>query len=554
MAQRPSQGKSKRQRLDESAARIRGAFGINPEIVAIQRSDPKELLDQAWQMAEEITDFAVKYLSHFMLDEKTGELIPPAEFHKEIYRLLLTEQFIAVAAPREHAKSTVVSVFWPLYCICYKKRRFIVLISDTQPQAALQLAAIKEELESNDALRKDFGDLVGDKKWDVNDCRTSTGISIVARGAGQSLRGLRYRMWRPDLVVLDDLENEQDVDNPETREKLTRWFKGTVMNLGKYCQICTVGTILHYDSFLADLLDETKFKRYIKRRFMAVDLDWTPESVLWPAKWDLESLRLKEADLGSVFFNQEFRNLPLSAETQVFQEAWIKQHQYFREHIVGVALAKITYHDPAISLKRRADFFGSVTVGVKADGKILVLRAEQSKMPFTKQVDYIIRLWDQERPEVVGIEDQAYQEALKQTIDEVSTQTGRYMNVVGVPHLTDKFMRIAKISGLVENGTIQFCLDGTQTALINQLLYLGKIKDDLADALESAVALAREMNFRPVIISLSPEVRIGDRGDNGTGRGMLSRVFNQLERRGGADLVNGPQDFVQRARKTIWRR
>jgi predicted phage terminase large subunit-like protein len=553
MAQRPSQGKSKRQRLDEAAERIRSAFGINPEIAAIQRTDPKDLLDQAWQMAEEITDFAVKYLTHFMLDEKTGEPTPPAEFHEEIYRLLLTEQFIAVAAPREHAKSTVVSVFWPLFCICYKKRRFIVLISDTQPQAALQLAAIKEELETNDALRKDFGDLVGDKKWDVNDCRTSTGISIVARGAGQSLRGLRYRMWRPDLVICDDLENEQDVDNPDTRDKLTRWFKGTVMNLGKYCQICVVGTILHYDSFLSDLLDETKYKRYIKRRYMAVDVDWSPESVLWPAKWDLESLRLKESDLGSVFFNQEFRNLPLSAETQVFQENWIKQHQYFREQIVGIALAKITYHDPAISLKRKADFFGSVTVGVKADGKILVLRAEQSKMPFTKQVDYIIRLWDIERPEVVGIEDQAYQEALKQTIDEVSTQTGRYMNVVGVPHLTDKFMRIAKISGLVENGTIQFCLDGTQTALINQLLYLGKIKDDLADALESAVALARQMNFRPVIISLSREVTIGDRSDSGSGLGMLSRAFKNLDRRRGADQAND-QEFMQRARKTIWRR
>jgi predicted phage terminase large subunit-like protein len=550
MAQRPSQGKSKRQRLDEAAAQIRGAFGINPDIVALQKSDPAVLLEQAWEMAEEITDFAVKYLAHFMVDPKTGELVPPAEFHKEIYRILLSEQFAAIAAPREHAKSTVVSVFWPLYCICYKKRRFIVLISDTQPQAALQLAAIKEELETNDELRKDFGDLVGDKKWDVNDCRTSTGISIVARGAGQSLRGLRYRMWRPDLVICDDLENEQDVDNPETREKLTRWFKGTVMNLGKYCQICVVGTILHYDSFLSELLDEAKYKRYVKKRYMAVDLDWTPESVLWPAKWDLESLRLKEEDLGSVFFNQEFRNLPISAETQFFQEAWIKQYQYFREELQLLALVKVTYHDPAISLKRKADFFGSITVGVRENGKILVLRAEQKKMPFTQQVDYIVRLWDAERPEVVGIEDIAYQEALKQTIDEVSTATGRYMNIVGVSHLTDKFMRIAKISSLVENGTIQFCLDGTQTALINQLLYLGKIKDDLADALESAVALARAMNFAAAISMPPRDVGVGERGDEGR-RGMLSRVLAGEVVRGNV-MLERPEEFIQRGRRSIW--
>jgi predicted phage terminase large subunit-like protein len=551
MAQNPSQGKSKRQRLDEAAASIRAAFGINPEIVALQKVDPTALLQQAWTMAEEITSFAVRYLGHFMIDPKTGEFTAPAEFHKEIYRILLTEQFAAIAAPREHAKSTVVSVIWPLYCICYKKRRFIVLISDTQPQAALQLAAIKEELETNDELRKDFGDLVGDKKWDVNDCRTSTGISIVARGAGQSLRGLRYRMWRPDLVICDDMENEEDVDNPDTREKKTRWFKGTVMNLGKYCQICVVGTILHYDSFLSELLDETKYKRFIKRRYMAVDIEWTPESVLWPEKWDLASLRLKEEDLGSVFFNQEFRNLPISSETQFFQEDWIKRHQYFREELIYLALAKVTYHDPAISLKRKADYFGSVTVGIRDNGKILVLRAEQKKMPFTQQVDYIIRLWDEERPEVVGIEDQAYQEALKQTIDEVSTESGRYMNIVGVPHLTDKFMRIAKISSLVENGTIQFCLDGTQKALVSQLLFLGKIKDDLADALESAVALARNMNFKPVASMSPPGVGIGER-DQAQGRGMLSRLFSHLTGDRTETSTERTQEFVQRGRKSLW--
>lgn len=552
MAQRPSQNKSKRQRLDEAAAQIRAAFGINPEVAKLQTADPKALLEQAWTVAEEITEFAVKYLRHFMIDPVKGDFTPPADFHQEIYRILLSEQFAAIAAPREHAKSTVVSVIFPLYCICYKKRRFIVLISDTQPQAALQLAAIKEELETNDELRKDFGDLIGDKKWDVNDCRTSTGITIVARGAGQSLRGLRYRMWRPDLVICDDLENEEGVENPDTREKLTRWFKGTVMNLGKYCQIMVVGTILHYDSFLSELLDPGKFKRFVKRRYMAVDLDWNPESVLWPAKWDLESLKLKEEDLGSVFFNQEFRNLPISAETQVFQEAWIKQHQYFREQIALVALMKVTYHDPAISEKRKADYFGSITVGVRENGKILVLRAEQKKMPFTKQVDYIIRLWDAEQPEVVGIEDVAYQEALKQTIDEVSTQTGRYMNIVGVTHTTDKFMRIAKISGLVENGVIQFCLDGTQTALINQLLYLGKIKDDLADALESAVALARQMNFRPVIVTLPESVGVGDRGDGG--RGMLSRIFEDLHHADRDALLHRPEEFLRRTRRDrLWR-
>jgi len=496
-----SQNKSKRQRRDEAGASLRAAFDKVPVNVPVASADPTrkdagQLLNQAWQLATDITAFAVKYLHHFMEDPETGKFIEPAEFHRELYTILLTERFAAIAAPREHAKSTVVSVIFPLYCICYKLRRFIVLIGDTQPNAALQLASIKEELESNAKLREDFGDLAGDKKWDVNDCRTSTGITIVARGAGQSMRGLRYRQYRPDLIICDDLENEEGVDNPETREKLMKWFKGTVMSLGKSAQIFVVGTILHFDSFLSNLLDPEKFPRFVKRRYEAVDDEWTVESVLWSAKWDLQSLKDKEIDVGSIFFNQEFRNRPISADTQVFQEEWIIRHQYRRAELEGKQVIKVTYYDPAISQKRRADFFASVTLGVDSEGVLFVDRATQHKMPYTKQKQFILDRYDEEQPYIVGIEIQAYQEALKQEIDEQSRKTGRYINVVGVANLTDKFLRISSISSLVENGTIRFCLDGTQKTLIQQLLYLGKIKDDLADALQGAVQLARMFNGR----------------------------------------------------------
>lgn len=516
-----SQNKSKRQRLDEAGASIRAVFGKVPQQrpgVDPTRKDAGHILDQAWQLSTEITDFAVKYLRHFMVDPDTDRFIEPAQFHRELYTILLTERFAAIAAPREHAKSTVVSVIFVLYCICYKLRRFIVLIGDNQPNAALQLAAVKEELESNAKLREDFGDLIGDKKWDVNDCRTSTGISLVARGAGQSMRGLRYRQYRPDLIICDDLENEEDVDNPETREKLMKWFKGTVMSLGKTAQIFVVGTILHFDSFLSNLLDPEKFKRFIKRRYEAVDDEWTPESVLWPFKWDLKSLKEKEEDVGSIFFNQEFRNRPISAETQVFQEEWIIRHAYRRAELENKPVFKVTYYDPAISLKKRADFFASVTLAIDEKGFLFVDRATQHKMPYTQQKQFILDRFDEEQPVIVGIENQAYQDALKQEIEEQSRETGRYMNVIGVPNLSDKFLRISSISSLVQNGTIRFCLDGTQKKVIDQLLFLGKMKDDLADALQGAVQLARKFNFRAAFAV--SDAQIGGR-DGATGRDIL---------------------------------
>jgi predicted phage terminase large subunit-like protein len=537
MALKPSQNKSKRQLREDAAARLRAIFGITPGEQRVVRKDPEEVLAQAWQLALAITEFALKYLSHFMVDQQTGAVITPAEFHKELYTILLTEQYAAIAAPREHAKSTCVSVIFVLYCVCYKLRRFVVLISDTQPQAALQLAAVKEELENNAALSADFGNLVGDKKWDINDCRTTTGITLAARGAGQSLRGLRYRLYRPDLVICDDMENEEDVDNPDTRDKLERWFVGTVLNLGKRCQVFVIGTILHYDGLLAKLLDPEKFKKFIKRRYEAVDLEWHPESVLWPAKWDLESLREKEDVIGSVMFNQEFRNLPISESTQIFKEEWVVRHAYRREELATKRTVKISYNDPAISQKTTADYFASVTIDVDDEGFIYVSRAEQDRMPFTKQVEFILRRAIEEQPIAIGIEEQAYQAALKQAIDDESRKRGLYLTVVGVANLTDKFLRISTIAPLVENGTIRFCLDGTQKTLISQLLFLGKTKDDLADALQGAVQLARQYNFRAAFAV--SDLQTGSR-DPGAGRD----VFTGLSR--------GGDDFIQRDRRSRW--
>src|SRR6185437_11827605 len=168
MAPTRSRNKSNKQLLEESREKLRSALGVVERVQKVFRTD-EEILRAAFQIAEDVAAFAVKYFAHFMRDQATGEPISPAEFHKELYQMLLNEKLAAIAAPREHAKSTIVSVIFVLYCICYKLRRFIVLISDTQDQAALQMAAVKAELEFNDKLRDDFGDLVGRDAWNVND-------------------------------------------------------------------------------------------------------------------------------------------------------------------------------------------------------------------------------------------------------------------------------------------------------------------------------------------------------------------------------------------------
>jgi len=547
MALKRSQNKSRRDRLEESRVRLRAIFQAGTTADGqVKGFRPETVLKAAWDLADDIDAFTHKYLSHYMVDQETGTVVEPAEFHRELYQIALTTKRAAIAAPREHAKSTVVSLFFVLYCVCYKLTRFTVLVSNTEPQAILLLNAIKVELETNDALREDFGDLVDQVKWGEKDIVTSTGVRISARGAGQSLRGLRQRMYRPDLVICDDLEDDETVDNPDSRNKLERWFKNVVLNLGKACRVFVIGTILHYDSLLSHLLDKDKYPKFEKRLYQAVDDDFTPESVLWSQKWPLEALREKEIDIGSTDFNQEFRNRPVNADTQSFKEADIIRHAFTRDELRGKQLVRLTGIDPAISKKEKSDFFASVTVAIDERGYILVERAEAEHLSFPEQWRFVLRRFDEEQPLAIGVESVAYQKALKQHVDEQSRESGRYIPVIEIQADGDKFRRITAMSPLVENGTIRFCLDGTQKALISQLLFLGKIKDDLADALEIAVRLARMQGLKPVISSADAQEDWYRRRSRGA---MSSIAEKQVARDRAGEVDESPS---ARGRRGLW--
>jgi hypothetical protein len=59
---------------------------------------------------------------------------------------------------------------------------------------------------------------------------------------------------RPDLVILDDIESEEHANSKSLRDKLKKWFYRVVMGLSQNAKIFVIGTILHYDSLLNELI------------------------------------------------------------------------------------------------------------------------------------------------------------------------------------------------------------------------------------------------------------------------------------------------------------
>src|SRR5690606_22145584 len=78
---------------------------------------------------------------------------------------------------------------------------------------------------------------------------------IMAKGAEQKLRGLKWANQRPDLIVCDDMENDEAILNSDRREKFRRWFFGALRPArASNGKIIVIGTILHMDSLLERLM------------------------------------------------------------------------------------------------------------------------------------------------------------------------------------------------------------------------------------------------------------------------------------------------------------
>lgn len=153
-----------------------------------------------------------------------GQAATP-EFHKECWELCCSnEKFVAIAAPRGHAKSTAVTLGYGLATLLFRERKFMLLVSDTESQASLFLGTFKQELQDNQELIELFGlkrndkglvTFLKDTETDIIvECTDGHKFRIIAKGAEQKLRGLIWNGSRPDIIMCH--EEGTEIYTPET--------------------------------------------------------------------------------------------------------------------------------------------------------------------------------------------------------------------------------------------------------------------------------------------------------------------------------------------------
>jgi predicted phage terminase large subunit-like protein len=448
---------------------------------------------------------------------------PP--FHKECWELCCSDhRFVAIAAPRGHAKSTAITLGYGLATLLFRERRYMLIVSDTEEQAIGFLSMMKQELQDNEELVDLFG-LFKNEKGEVHflsDSQTNIIVKfddghmfrVQAKGAEQKVRGRLWNGTRPDIIICDDMENDELVMNKERRDKMRNWFKGALLpSMSDNGVIRMVGTILHSDSLLENLMPNpsdkqtgsTDLKQWTTRKskwkavkYRAHNKDFSV--LLWPEKKDPEFFKEEYAqalrDNTTDIYSREYLNYPVDEAVSFFKRG---DFLPIREDDLAKKLNYYIAVDLAISEDEKADYSVFVVAGVDEEKYIHVKNVIRERMDGREIVDTLIGLQRTYDPIAIGIEEMQVTKSIGPFLNEAMRASNTWLSLVKLkPHKTDKITRARSIQARMRAHGVKFLKDddwffhfeqecltfprGKHDDQVDAFAYLGLMLDFLIEA------------------------------------------------------------------------
>lgn len=454
-------------------------------------TDPAAREERRTRSQKDFAFFSRTYFPHYIKGE-------PSIFHTWFYEhvpKLIDEpagQLVNVSAPRGEAKSTLGTQLLTIWLIVTERKHFIPIVMDAFDQAATMLEAIKAELAENPRLLMDFPDATGQGRvWNAAVILTKNNIKVQAFGAGKRMRGLRHGPFRPDFIALDDIENDENVQSKEQRDKKENWVLKTVLNLGPpdgTMDVLYLNTILHHDS-VANRFH--KKPRWVRIKFRAI-VRWPDRMDLWQ-QWEELFVRSVEPDtegntidlaqafyeankrdmeLGAVVswpsvrpllalmkiraedhraFDCEYQNDPTNEENAIFTGM-----QYW--HFVNREWVHRGIDDPSLGKAAKKNDPCCILVGAspRDELKLHIVEAVLTKLKPDKQIEKIIDFQLEYRCVTWGIENTAFQEYFREQLVKQSAKKFCPVPAIGISNDRDKDILIEGITPHVNNGLILF--------------------------------------------------------------------------------------------------
>jgi len=439
-----------------------------------------------WERAEKIVEWRIdiiQFLKDCFPHHFNKEF---SEFHREIFSILQGCKRVGIAAPRRHGKSELVSFGWVIWnLLCNVDNRFTVIISNNWANAVKYLAPIKEEIENNEMIKNVFGSLKSDK-WAEDEIELKHKKKVIVGGNEFKIRGQKYLQYRPDLVIIDDAEDDELVRSEERRNNFEHWLLyGLEPALTQENnQIVMIGTILHRASQLSKMIEgEGKYTDWHTKKYQAI----SNACALWeegvPLEW-LENEKKKDAHK----FSQEYMNNPVPFEHSAFKPNYFDD--YGIKDLPEVMTINITV-DLACTDKNYSDYTVILPCGVDTYGDLWILPYVRGRYIDPDEIirhilDMCGEYKDNKREGWklgrVGIETTAFQRFLLKPFDHERKKRGIHIPITELKAKGDKVQRISQLQPWFASGDIH--IKGNMTDLKSELLDFPRgMHDDIADAL-----------------------------------------------------------------------
>ncbi len=478
---------------------------------------------QARMMAHPIAGWVAVYLDR---DRRH----PIAEIHLDMQDAIIHEKRCVFKAPRSYAKTTKAVIEFLIFLACeypnikagkypdiYPHTRVRVL-SDAGAKAEEICMDVKNELETNQEIIRDYGKLAGNQVWTNAHFKTRDGFEVTAAGRGAKIRG-----FRATLLICDDLDGDEEVLSDERMEKAFNWWNKAVINTideDDY-QCFVIGTTVEEVSLLTYIANKPGWTVHTYQAYAGGIM--APGYETWPSKWSHKRLQAKLIDITHGPFMSEFMNEPQPGEAPLFERHWFRKYSpddaAFKS-LLDKTLYTIVCCDPAISKKDGSDFTALVTISVTFDEvPRIYLRTggvKRGHWSLNRTVGELWNLYDNFFASEIGIEKVAYQEALCDEMQRFMEQNRRNMTVDAMVPDGDKERRANSVSSYVERGLVYYDPDDPlHIRLIDECVLFkpGKlnIKKDLMDAFVYCLIKVRQWEQRRDTRSEAGRVLPGNR-------------------------------------------
>ena len=428
--------------------------------------------------------------------------LEPADFHKDMVDTLDSiddlNKYIAILGFRGSAKSTILEAF-ALWSLINENHNFIIYIRSTIDDAKMSLANIRDRIEQNEELQRDFNIVLDDskshnfrEKWSESQI-TVGNCTIMARSRGQKVRGKKFKKARIDLIIGDDLEDVKDAETKEKREATRKWFFTEVLPatkqgvLSDHVKVVLLGNLVHKDCLI---------KHLAKSKTVRVLEFWLYNEqgeITWKGLYPNEEAIQKEKEkvliagegLGEVIWAREYLGKEVDTEDMVIRLEDIKY--YPDEWLQRKAQSAGVGVDLAISKKETADLTSMVkgidVMNDEAQRRLLILPGcVEARLNFAETITKAVEI-NEEMP--LGTKWYVEKVAYQQAAIEIMEKNG--LQVVPMQSTADKRSRVVAACFYAKSGRVLFPRTGAERVIANLVGFGIDEHDDTADAFADLV-------------------------------------------------------------------